>query len=462
MDQLLNYLRLYNEILYMILLTMLLIFITYKYWNIISFIIVDWYYSLPFIGKIKKLSKNISVDNDAFQSERELFNYYRGRYEDISYDTDHYKKCSSYLRKACESGRRPLAWYFWLLLFILVLIEAMGFSYVLAGFTIPAASENLQKIGALGISFLLSVILVAFTHWSGNELYHNSLLSRTREQWKLHAKEGEKLLLSKSISLVDDYIDDEEPSWNQLLNRISSDGTTKRKIIMTFITAVLIVVIALGATFVRGKVLEREIADEHNSQASMNYKKSQNSFFPKIVTNQQAVTDNYQLNEHDDLTRQGGWGTFIVLAFIFIFLQLFGIFIGYKFGFAGKESKKAYNFIAGFINVKSYDDYFEKQKRIIENRCNVQLSRLQRLLRVGVNEEGNDNQQLVLIDNSSHRNFEFFYSESQNLKEEKAKIGMRNKKLQSNVSSRVKPKSSKPNVKNLIIRKSDNFNNDNE
>ncbi|MFX5817271.1 hypothetical protein ABTE26_20460, partial [Acinetobacter baumannii] len=69
----------------------------------------------------------------------------------------------TYLTKSGDNGRKATPNWIWLLTISMVFVEAMGFSYVLAGYTLPGASENLQQTGAYGIAFLISVILVAFT-----------------------------------------------------------------------------------------------------------------------------------------------------------------------------------------------------------------------------------------------------------------------------------------------------------
>lgn len=58
--------------------------------------------------------------------------------------------------------------------------KALGFSYVLAGYTIPGASESLQQIGALAIAFVIYIILVGFTHFTGGEIYRNTMLKKIR------------------------------------------------------------------------------------------------------------------------------------------------------------------------------------------------------------------------------------------------------------------------------------------
>jgi hypothetical protein len=59
----------------------------------------------------------------------------------------------------------------------------MAFSYVLAGYTLPRASENMQQMGAYGIAFLISVILVAFTHFAGAELCKSDKSKIAPQEW---------------------------------------------------------------------------------------------------------------------------------------------------------------------------------------------------------------------------------------------------------------------------------------
>lgn len=61
--------------------------------------------------------------------------------------------------------------------------EAQVFSYVLAGYTVPGASESTQKYAAIGIAFIVSALCVLLTHFAGHELYRSLKIKRARKDW---------------------------------------------------------------------------------------------------------------------------------------------------------------------------------------------------------------------------------------------------------------------------------------
>ena len=156
-----------------ILLSLITAVIIMKYWDRVKFWWTCTWYSFPVIGKISKLSKDItSVDEKGwFSSETTLCSDFHRYYDRFDKDPEHYDRCKSYLSKADELGRKPFPLIMWIVVFALVILEALGFAYVLAGFTIPGASESLQQYGAFGIALIISIILVGFTHWTGHEVY---------------------------------------------------------------------------------------------------------------------------------------------------------------------------------------------------------------------------------------------------------------------------------------------------
>lgn len=87
---------------------------------------------------------------------------------------------------------------------------------------------------------------------------------------------------------------------------------------------------------------------------------------------EKAVADDISIDRH------GGWGTFIVLAFIFVFLQILGVFFGFRWGFAGKDSPAAYRAI-GAGRYSSYADVREHYKDIADT-AQSKLEHLQQKL----------------------------------------------------------------------------------
>lgn len=340
-------------------------------WERVKWWWLNTWMSFPLIGRIARLAKDINRENSEstwYKAEVALCRAYQ-QFIRIKDEHDFNEKVA-YLTKAGDNGRRPTPVFIWLLTIVLVFVEAMGFSYVLAGWTIPGASESAQQIGAIGIAFMVSVILVAFTHWAGHELYVTGKVNGARKEWVEAGKEGR--LKTRDVALATPQsVDDDQPGYTQLGNRVGTAASYK----ITILTMIIIAVVAAGATYVRGQVLEKMIHDEVVGQKSdlTSSNDSNGLGFGNggvIPLPAEDATMNFEakikaVDDAADIERHGGWGTFIVLAFIFIFLQILGIVFGFKWGFAGRESKTAY-VAMGAGRFSSYSDVREYYKQVAD------------------------------------------------------------------------------------------------
>ncbi len=359
-----------------IVLTLIVAVIIMKYWDRVKFWWTCTWYSFPVIGKIASLSKDItSVDEKGwFSSETTLCSAFHRYYDRFDKDAEHYDRCKSYLSKVDELGRKPFPIIMWIVVFALVILEALGFAYVLAGFTIPGASEALQQYGAFGIALIISIILVGFTHWTGHEIYENSIYKKIRTYYSNDRREDKKNLERDSkVKLETNELDDEDKNYSQILNRVKANATVTQTWLITIITAIFIVVIAIGATYVRGQVLEKQLVEEKSMTQTNVYEQS----LPSSLVQTQETADTKAFDEAQDSDRKGGWATFIVLAVLFIFIQLLGILFGFKWGFVGKESQIAFEDSNGFRTKQDFINYFKREKDAIVKIAEQKLKLLQ-------------------------------------------------------------------------------------
>jgi hypothetical protein len=332
------------------------------------------WYSFPLIGKIASLSRNTRKDTTYptwFISEKKLCQDYK-KYLTIQSEHD-FNERVTYLTLTGDDGRTPMPILIWVLTVALVIVEALGFSYVLAGYTLPGASENNQELGALGIAFLISVILVVLTHASGRELYKSLKIRTARRQWN-DSNDGRlnNTFSTQPVSLaMPQSIDAKEPHYVRLANRVGTDQAN----VMSIVAMIFVLIVAVGATYVRGQVLEKQLAQEITGQSSgqgftiklnqdgLNFSSDSGKQFVLPADSQDANKKVEQSNQEYQKTidRQGGWGTFIVLAFVFIFLQIIGVYFGFHWGFAGRHSAEAYRGTGGFAR---YDDVYQKYEEI--------------------------------------------------------------------------------------------------
>ncbi|MBM5574165.1 hypothetical protein [Deefgea sp. CFH1-16] len=304
------------------------------------------WYSMPLIGKIASLSKDVNEANEPgwLKGERTLCRDFK-KFIRIQDEYDFNEKIT-YLTKAGDLGRKKTPSWIWLLTIAMVFVEAMGFAYVLAGFTVPGASENTQQYGALGIAFLISVILVAFTHLSGHELFKSSQIANARREWvdhkKIHSLGTGAVALAKPQN-----IDDAQPAYSQLANRVGTHPSYK----ITAATVIFVVIVAVFASYVRGTVLEQQLLLETTGKTNAPMLsisangdgldlsiKNDATTLPAADVAEQGKAEMKAEQEGANNQRHGGWGTFVVLAFVFIFLQILGVIFGFRWDFAGRES----------------------------------------------------------------------------------------------------------------------------
>ncbi|WP_152020594.1 zinc ribbon domain-containing protein [Aliarcobacter butzleri] len=365
----------HRVLLSIIVLTLIAAVIIMNYWDRVKFWWTCTWYSFPVIGKITKLSKDItSVDEKGwFSSETTLCSDFHRYYDRFDKDAEHYDRCKAYLSKVDELGRKPFPIIMWIVVFALVILEALGFAYVLAGFTIPGASEALQQYGAFGIALIISIILVGFTHWTGHEAYKNSILKKIRTYYSNDRRENKKNLEPDSKVNLENNIDDNEKNYSQLLNRITTNATVTRTWIVSIVTAIFVIVIAIGATYVRGQVLEKQLTEEKSMIQTNVYEQS----LPSNIIQSQENADTKAFDEAQDSERKGGWATFIVLAVLFVFIQLLGILFGFKWGFVGKESQIAFEDSNEFRTKQDFINYFKREKDAIVKIAEQKLKLLQ-------------------------------------------------------------------------------------
>lgn len=319
---------------------------------------VNWWWmntwvSFPVVGGIARYAKDTNEargHENWLKSERTLCMKYK---QFVPAMSEHeYNECVEYLVLAGDNGRRHMPGWLWPVIMLMVFVEAMGFSYVLAGFTVPGASENVQQYGAYGIAFLISGLLIFLTHFSGHELYRNSKINESRAEWNGVGRTHE--LKSKTVPLSwPQNTDAAYPEYTRRINRIESSVASFK---VSIGTAALVLLIAIGATYVRGQVLEKMLTAEVVSQTtqieSQTAAASDGLDMSDVVlpAADQKIDNNAQVKAVEDSAdndRAGGWATFIILAIIFAALQALGIYFGFHWGFAGKNSDSAFKAIGG-------------------------------------------------------------------------------------------------------------------
>jgi hypothetical protein len=352
---------------------LLAIVILTAWWESISLSLQSALHSLPFIGGIAWLARRQRrPTTERKYSDTTAVLALCGSYARFirvlsRADYDNYM---NYLRKAGDLGRRPFPPLLRIVFFCMVLVEAAVLAYVLAGWTLPGASEFAQQVAAFGIGFLIAVILVFFTHWAGLEIYQANHFRRDRNEWVADGRHGS--LYGPDLSLNDTQsVDDHEPAYRQRATR----GHGNMTYALTAITVVMVLAVGIGAAFVRGQVIEQELVLESAMRAKAVQRFESNL---PAAARADSAAEQQMIQQEISIKRRGGWATLVILSIIFFFLQLLGIFFGYRYSFNGRLSKDAYRALKAdrFSSYSELLQYYDRVADIAQSK----VERLQQLI----------------------------------------------------------------------------------
>jgi hypothetical protein len=342
-------------------------------WETFSLWVLSTWHAIPVVGGIAWLARRASPRRGqaGLSAVFGLCSSY-ARYIRVVNRSD-YDNTMNYLRKAGDLGRRPFPPLLWFVIFSMVIVEAVGFAYVLAGWTLPGASEVVQQAAAGAIGFLVAVILVFFTHWAGVEVYQSNQHRRDRRLWIEAGRPG--ALYGPDLSLNDPQsVDDREPAFRQRATR----GPGRTTYLLTLVTLVMVVAIGFGAGYVRGQVLEQELVVEalNRTRAMERFDLGQ----PTAASRERAAAEKQAIQEEIAIKRKGGWGTLAVLVIIFFFLQLLGMFFGYRHSFNGRLSRDAYRAVNAdrFSSYSELLQYYDRIADLAQNRLELLQQQLER------------------------------------------------------------------------------------
>jgi len=299
----------------------LAIYLAFRYQ--VNFWWLNFWYSLPFFGKLAQLSKDTTRSSNPgwLCGEETLCGDYRTHITTTS-EAEFYKRLI-YIRKAQDRGRKPLPGWMVVILAILLLVEGLGFSYLLGTWMAREGSANVHTL-LLTMVFVICTILLFLTHAAGHQLYRSGLIRRSDREWREGGRHGD--FRSAEVMLDDDQLmDDRAAPYTQTVNRV---GITGGYAIVRIAIAAIIAITAISTWMRVGHPNSEMIA------------------------------------------------AFIMLAFIFTVTQIVSICAGFKYGFGGKESEAAFKGTRGF---STYHDYMDRVEPMIQ-AAQVKLQALQRNL----------------------------------------------------------------------------------
>ncbi|PAT36242.1 hypothetical protein CK620_03310 [Vandammella animalimorsus] len=243
------------------------------------------------------------------------------------------------------------------LLVVLLIAEGLGFSYLLGSWLAREGSEQTHTILMIAIVFVLCIILVTLTHFAGHQFYRTSLLRSFFRSFKQDSNATN--LNFRVIRLSEDQSkDDNDQQYLQGLNRIAKEANDRGSYIACWFTLVCVILIAVGSTYMRMQSLERELINEttlsqHTAAPAGN--PFLNLVLPDEVQASQEQAERGALGHLQSALKGEGMAAFVVLALIFIITQVVGMGAGYIYGFAGRQSRAAYEGVRGANTWAAYE-----------------------------------------------------------------------------------------------------------
>ena len=366
------------------------------WWAEVRYWVMRMAWSLPVIGRIQRAAGKVQrIGNDGwYPVETQLCSDFYTHYKQFNLSPDYFKKCEDYLEKAEEQGRSEKGPMLWLLIVGLILLEAVGFAYVLAPFMTKNASTNEQAMLAWFIAFLLSIAAVVLTELTGKEWHKNELVTKIREWWSNEGESARRNLQpEKGISLDNSYVDAPSPKYIQLLNRIPANATVTPSYKVAVATLVYIIFLAVGAYLIRSYTLEADTTEAVNQgnifaseQAPANdpfallEQGADGIELPAEMADVNAAADTKAKDEATVARTSASKVTFIILSVIFVMIQVVGIYFGYAFSLVGKESKKARHYTRKFNSADELNDWQNLKRELIEAEADAHLQKLQEKL----------------------------------------------------------------------------------
>lgn len=416
-------LQAYRDILIVIATSLsILFYFSYTNWDSLRLWWKNFKYNNFLFPKTRSLAKNPDINGHWFHSENVVCRDYDEHYTKVHKDGDFYDACKEYLALVGESGRRPLGTFMLFGLFIVLVLEAWGFSYTMSGFIDLSASENTRVVMTGIVAIAFAVILAFLTHLMGHELYRNGIIKRIRNNWQTDRSENKPKTLDaieKDPEIGENH-DEHNPMYKRRLDRLN---VNEPRVKHTFTTLAVLAILIIGViiTFVRVKTLEVAqtqdamcvSGDETASSSSVNLDDLYSTTPPPPPAAVEVSKDAREKGETEicKATKEGSWATFGMLAILFLVLQAFATWVSHKFGFVGKHSKVAWENTHKYKTKSQYETEMDSKARSIAQRAQKTLSSLQSRMAKVLSGETMNERVDQLINTASDRTFLNFVEE---------------------------------------------------
>lgn len=357
-------------------------------WDKVCYFVRRAWHSTPLIGTVTRLARQVKKDNGQVDAngwrsgEISLCEEYYSRYESVDKDPSYYAKCEDYLSKVCEKGRRTSPGWVVPLMGGLLVLEAVGFAFILGPFiNREISASNLQYL-TWSVATFLALISGFFAHIAGHEIHHNSLIKKARHWWRGTANNERDSQIGKDIaqiSIDNTRNDDNATGYNKILARIKTNETvtTRYNWVATF--GVTIVIVAVAAFWIRTEqlnALETEIVAGYQVSASTN---TSSSPFELPAASAEVEKQSHEKTFDDKLgaEHRASLVTFAVLSVVYVAIQFIALWLSMVYGFTGLASGDAYDMTSKFKTADEMIRWMARQRLAIRGHANHKLRMLQ-------------------------------------------------------------------------------------
>ncbi|GGB32899.1 hypothetical protein GCM10011502_02470 [Oceanisphaera marina] len=114
-----------------------------KYWEEVRYFAMRVWHRIPFIGTIDRFAKKQCNQPDGWPTvEKDLCSAYYTEYKKYDGGSSLYRKSKDYLAKVGEAGRKPTPAWVYVLAVVLLILEAVGFAFVIGPWVNPNVSAT--------------------------------------------------------------------------------------------------------------------------------------------------------------------------------------------------------------------------------------------------------------------------------------------------------------------------------
>lgn len=270
-------------------------------------------------------------------------------------DEELFKKAKDYLKKVEEYERKPLPLMMILVLSTLVVVEAAGFAYIFSEYILPDGTGSDLRMAAILGAIVIALILVPLTHITGEHIYYNSKVNKALSYIENDKDKYTFDDVDNTIEIENTFDDDNKSKSVRLVSRINfewKNQSIKKKYLAQIFTWILIATIATTAYIVRDQTYEQIAIDEKISMKQETKDSMYNEQKEEEISDylRDVVMESEEIHHVGKILakERSNDTTYFLLSFLFLAIQVLGVYSGLRWGFVGRFSKEANEIKRGY------------------------------------------------------------------------------------------------------------------